>query len=371
MLDVKRFNESASQLAITSVVTKAGLSYGASIEFRYQLSDKSVIVNALRDAEIPIHSSGSSSLTVKAEGLFQCTRITRALDVLKESNLISEPFVRQISEGFPNGHGGINPLNSSSRSRTTLESLVTDHVSSYLSRPIDDLGIPITDYSSLSEEERSIRISESRNSLNATHSFRYPGVWGSFSAEIIRPGPISNPSLSSSGINLLEFARTAASVIDQPIQDVAQARLLVDQFMGLYGLTGHSVSSSGSSSNRRERTDIPAGVTASQIGLYSQRTTTVSNEDKLKNIENVHIPEDYICPITLAIMTDPVYLDKDDTKAVFERSAIEKWLRDKGTHPYSRKNFLLSAIQPDIELKNSIDEFIEDKLNGSKLNAKL
>ena len=201
-LDSKTFNDSSeSGLAIQKVTARAGLSHGASLDIFYQVQNKDAILRSLNDAGVRVRSSGSSSLTIQADGLFQCERIKVALNTLKSANFISESFVRQISEGFPNGHGGIHPLNSNIfSSRTTLESRVRN----YVPRPIDHLGAATVDHSSLIEETHPISTS-------------------------------SGPRLSSSGVNLMAFLLAA-----QTMQPDMSNPLIFAQLMELNGLTSNA-----------------------------------------------------------------------------------------------------------------------------------
>ena len=49
--------------------------------------------------------------------------------------------------------------------------------------------------------------------------------------------------------------------------------------------------------------------------------------------------QDLICPITLIAMTDPVIDPEGNT---FERSAIERWVREHGKSPLTNSHLTLS-----------------------------
>lgn len=274
-LDVKTFNDSnESDLAIKKVTAKAGLSHGASIEIFYAPENKNAIMASLTNAGISTQSVGRASLTIKADGLFRCGRLREALETLKSAGFVSEAFMRQISDNFPDGHGGLHPLNNDLLERTTLESHVIDFTQNYLSRRN---VMPSREYDSV--------ITEARNLPFFT---RHPQ--------------------SGTGIN------------------------------------PHS------------------SIEISQ-GPYAKKITDL-------NIPDENIPDEYKCPLSLSIMSDPVYLQGDETGQRFERSWITKWLSDKSTHPSTRKSFELAAIQSDTELKTSIDEFMQRLESATSLDRK-
>lgn len=90
--------------------------------------------------------------------------------------------------------------------------------------------------------------------------------------------------------------------------------------------------------------------------------TSEKNAGRMENIENfspTEIPDHYKCPLSLTIMTDPVYLPGDTTQQRFERSWITAWLNQKGTHPTTRERFQSNVLVSDAELKQEINEFIQ------------
>jgi hypothetical protein len=70
------------------------------------------------------------------------------------------------------------------------------------------------------------------------------------------------------------------------------------------------------------------------------------------------IPPEFECPITLAIMTDPVIGDDNQT---YERSAIQHWLsdsRNQGRSPITRAPMRIDTLRPNFALKSQIERFI-------------
>ena len=122
MLDVKIFNDSnESDAVIKKIIARVGEGYGASIEIFYAPENEAAVGIPPMSPDISIRYSGRASLKIDADG-FSCGRIRDALETLKSVGLINEAFVRQISDNFPDGHGGIRPLHNDLLVKTTLES---------------------------------------------------------------------------------------------------------------------------------------------------------------------------------------------------------------------------------------------------------
>jgi hypothetical protein len=69
-------------------------------------------------------------------------------------------------------------------------------------------------------------------------------------------------------------------------------------------------------------------------------------------------PPEFECPITLAIMNDPVIGDDGQT---YERSAIEHWLsdpRNQGRSPITRSPMRIDTLRTNFALKSQIDRFV-------------
>lgn len=71
------------------------------------------------------------------------------------------------------------------------------------------------------------------------------------------------------------------------------------------------------------------------------------------------VPEEYICPITLCVMKDPVVSKSGKN---FDREAILKWLA-KGNEncPLTRKPLHLSSLVPNNNLRKSIQEWKQEQ----------
>ena len=68
------------------------------------------------------------------------------------------------------------------------------------------------------------------------------------------------------------------------------------------------------------------------------------------------MPDDFICPITSEIMTDPVSTSDGFT---YERAAITEWLRTKDTSPKTGATLESKALIPIHSLRSVIRRFVE------------
>ena len=68
------------------------------------------------------------------------------------------------------------------------------------------------------------------------------------------------------------------------------------------------------------------------------------------------VPDDYVCPISAAVMIDPVSTLDGFT---YERAAITEWLRTKDTSPKTGATLESKALIPIHSLRNMIRSFVE------------
>lgn len=67
------------------------------------------------------------------------------------------------------------------------------------------------------------------------------------------------------------------------------------------------------------------------------------------------IPEEFLCPITTTLMTDPV-LGSDGHS--YERSAITEWLTHHQTSPITRAPMTIADLKPNYALKAMIERSV-------------
>lgn len=76
--------------------------------------------------------------------------------------------------------------------------------------------------------------------------------------------------------------------------------------------------------------------------------------------KNVVIPNEYICPITMNIMKDPVMLEDGN---VYENEAITRWLRTNNKSPVTNMVVNKEIKIKCITIKKLIQDFIDANLN--------
>ncbi|TKY65409.1 U-box domain-containing protein 15 [Spatholobus suberectus] len=86
----------------------------------------------------------------------------------------------------------------------------------------------------------------------------------------------------------------------------------------------------------------------------------------LERCTSLLIPHEFLCPITLEIMTDPVIITSGQT---YERESIEKWFQSNhNTCPKTRQPLEHLSLAPNCALKSLIEEWCEN--NNFKLPKK-
>jgi len=74
-----------------------------------------------------------------------------------------------------------------------------------------------------------------------------------------------------------------------------------------------------------------------------------------RSTTEVEIPDDFLDPITMVLMTDPVKLP--DSQIIVDRSTIERHLMNASTDPFSRSSLTMDKVQPEVELQGRIKEW--------------
>jgi hypothetical protein len=66
------------------------------------------------------------------------------------------------------------------------------------------------------------------------------------------------------------------------------------------------------------------------------------------------VPEEYLCPINLTLMNDPV-IGSDGRS--YERAAITQWLSSNPRSPLTREQMTVASLKPNYALKTAIERF--------------
>ncbi|MDR3503874.1 MAG: hypothetical protein P4L79_14950 [Legionella sp.] len=85
------------------------------------------------------------------------------------------------------------------------------------------------------------------------------------------------------------------------------------------------------------------------------------------------IPEEYLCPITLSIMVEPMrvvtFVENKEVIHYFDKDAIEGWLENHDTNPLNRQ--VIVSMEQDDELKQEIRNFVDDPKNHKENEEEL
>ena len=76
------------------------------------------------------------------------------------------------------------------------------------------------------------------------------------------------------------------------------------------------------------------------------------------------VPKEFLCPITLSLMKDPVIMPDGQT---YEREAIKKALEDNSYSPVTKKPMNIKDATPNYALKSMIEKY----LNGGETPLKI
>jgi U-box domain/CCCH-type zinc finger/RNA-binding, Nab2-type zinc finger len=83
-------------------------------------------------------------------------------------------------------------------------------------------------------------------------------------------------------------------------------------------------------------------------------TVVVDDEQTAAATTTVEPPREYMCPISAELMVDPVLSTLGYT---YERAAIEVWLNQRGTEPYSRQPMSSAQLVPNRVAKDLIEKW--------------
>lgn len=90
-------------------------------------------------------------------------------------------------------------------------------------------------------------------------------------------------------------------------------------------------------------------------GLLEAASSSISREDSIF----AEAPDDFLDPLLMTYMKDPVYLPTSDT--VVDRSTITQHLLNDPTDPFNRKELTVDMIKPATELKERMNKWLEEK----------
>lgn len=94
-----------------------------------------------------------------------------------------------------------------------------------------------------------------------------------------------------------------------------------------------------------------------QLYSYSNNNQNQDEDEENNRVETEEI-QNFICPISLKVMTDPVISPQGFT---FERSFITEWIRINQTCPFTKEPLSENQLISNRNLKNVIESFYEKR----------
>lgn len=93
--------------------------------------------------------------------------------------------------------------------------------------------------------------------------------------------------------------------------------------------------------------------------------------EKINCIDDLEYPNEFKCPITHDIMTDPVKISSSSAiNMYYDRSSIEQWFLTNNKDPYTGENLTDKTLVPVPEFKKGIEDFLK-KIYKLEQNIKL
>ena len=81
-------------------------------------------------------------------------------------------------------------------------------------------------------------------------------------------------------------------------------------------------------------------------------------------LDDTGAPDALVCPITQELMREPALVTTSGR--TYERSAIDRWIREHGTDPLQRSNSLrLEDLAPNLAVRQMVEEFARERNGGS------
>lgn len=96
--------------------------------------------------------------------------------------------------------------------------------------------------------------------------------------------------------------------------------------------------------------------------LPKPQSESDSDLDPIENL-NVDAPPEFLCPITMELMKDPVIMPDDQT---YEREAIERALKVNPISPMTREPMNIDQAKTNYALKILIDKYIQEHMTEIK-----
>jgi len=94
--------------------------------------------------------------------------------------------------------------------------------------------------------------------------------------------------------------------------------------------------------------------------IVIKKQTSWSNDQLLEDIRIGAIPDNFLCNISLGVMTKPVYCKQHAAR--YDEKNIHNWIRLKNIHPIVHEDLYWEDLIPDTSLEREIDAFVHDEV---------
>lgn len=137
------------------------------------------------------------------------------------------------------------------------------------------------------------------------------------------------------------------------------------------GSTGGNVQRSGNSSsnsssnnsNTSTNTNDNDGKKRDRVKSEVKMQSDIPLPKAIVHMQEDEIPNEFICPITQEVMTNPVMAMDGHT---YELSAIERWFEGKDTSPKTNDKLPSTVLIPNQAMRSQIIEFFENQQKAQK-----
>jgi hypothetical protein len=182
-----------------------------------------------------------------------------------------------------------------------------------------------------------------------------------------RPPPFALPSLEGA-LTPAALSQVPASVIPKSLVEstdgllIAAASILGELFSGqavkrtLAFLQSNVKFILEIVLSQKRTIGVAVAFTALVLFVYNYFSTAkdVQNQVEKRLLTYTEQPEEFICPITMSVMNDPVILPSGHS---YEREAIEQWVQAHQTDPLTMNAVTLEEVRPNRALKTAIERW--------------
>ncbi|KAH3671907.1 hypothetical protein OGAPHI_000093 [Ogataea philodendri] len=106
---------------------------------------------------------------------------------------------------------------------------------------------------------------------------------------------------------------------------------------------------------------------STKLDLFVGKAEQVKQEDEEEEMELGDIPDEFLDPLMFTLMKDPVKLPH--SKVSMDRSVLKAHLMNDPTDPFNRNPLKLEDVEDDVELREKINRFIQERRHSVPSSA--